>query len=71
MFIYVSTSCLWWVEQNLLRCSKEDSSLILGKSFSWQVYGSTGEIVFITKSLVTGLDKHGPRTSDIIPAFPK
>lgn len=50
---------------------QEDSSLILRKSLSWQACGSAGEIVFTTRSLVTGLDKHGPWTVYIIPAFPK
>lgn len=59
------------VEQNLVMCSKEDSSFILGKSLSGQACVSTEEIVFNTRSLVTGLDKHGPRTVHIIPAFPK
>lgn len=51
MLTYVSTSCPQWVGQNVVRCSEEDSSLIFGKSFSEQTYGSTGEVVFITENL--------------------
>lgn len=51
MLAHVSTSNPWWVEQNLVRCSKAESSLVLGKSFSEQAHGSTGEAVFLTRSL--------------------
>lgn len=43
--------------QNLVRCSEEDSSLILGKSFSQQAYRSTGEVVFITENLCNWIRK--------------